>query len=247
LSPRPCSDAVWDEFAVVNLVDTIVLRVVLSIAQSEITRECGSGPLEPLLNSIAHLLRTSLDTAVENRGDDDAQRWAVVCVFVDVLAKARCELLLSRDTIAYQLAGFDHGRNPFNSVQTQFLLLEIFKVLLSKYRRRAQREERQSIPSYICPWAYRYYYVLSIWSKIERACWATLDASSMTARWDEGGHMQRRLDAIPLIGLASVACGRFKLTTVTNQCNRRMRGNVAPPDLSETLLDQGVLHRRRRT
>ncbi|KIW13078.1 hypothetical protein PV08_08265 [Exophiala spinifera] len=215
--------AIWDKFAAVNFVDTIVLRVVLCIAQSELSRQHGPGPLEPLLNSTAHLLGTSIDIATESSGS--GQRWTVVCAFLWT-SWQRLAALRFRDIVAPQLRGFDHAMNHFNSVHSQTLLPEPFD-----YRGQIGREDLASVP-YLCAWAHR--------TLVEDQASMLGDTRLIIQRYqgvlrDQSCHLQRRLHSMQRSQLP------FMWPIRAQYCHKSI--NVHPNmgrRLQQTLLEQGV-------
>ncbi|KIW70014.1 hypothetical protein PV04_02325 [Phialophora macrospora] len=206
-------EALWETLLTVRHVDTIVLRLVLCIAQAEFSRQTGPPPLVRLLNATIYLIRVSLDLGPEKCGND--QRWTVVCAFLWT-SWQRILMLHLRSVVGRQLQGFDYNIRGLNSIRAQDLLPEIFE-----HRRSVQRADLKATP-YLCAWAYR--------NLIEdRACISTdtrhivQDLHDCFAEREaacNAGHKQ-------CDGLSSVSCGRFENTTVVNQSmhTRRCSGS----------------------
>ncbi|OCT49724.1 HET domain protein [Cladophialophora carrionii] len=199
----------WDSLLAVNHVDTIVLRLVLCIAQAQFSRQYGPPPLVHLLNATIYLLRLSLDLVSEGRGRP--QRWSVVCAFLWT-SWQRILMLHLRSAVGPQLHGFNYNIRGLNSIRAQDLVPETFE-----YRSKMQQADLKATP-YLCAWAYR--------NLIEdRACISSdvrHIAQHLHACFGDrkavcnAGHVQCN-------GLSSVSCGRFENTTVVNQSMHSQR------------------------
>lgn len=196
-------DAAWERLLVVNFVDTIVLRLVLCMAQTEFSREYGPPSLERLLNATIFLLRMSLDLANQGRGEP--QRWSIVCAFLWT-SWQRIIMLRLRSIVGAQLRGFDYNIRSLGSIRAQNMVPEIFE-----YRRQVQQADLKTMP-YLCAWAYRNLVEdracittdLRRFAQLYRDCFGSRPAIC------NSGNKQ-------CSGLSSVDCGRFENTSVTNQ------------------------------
>ncbi|EXJ84803.1 hypothetical protein A1O3_05475 [Capronia epimyces CBS 606.96] len=197
------SDLAWDNLLVVNFVDTIVLRLVLCIAQSQLTRQYGPASIVRLLNATIQLLRTSLDLASEQGAKD--QKWIIVCAFLWT-SWSRILLLRLGAAVGRQLQGFDYNMRGLNSIRFLDVVPEVVEC-----RRRILDRELKATP-YLCAWAYRNLTEdrasistdLRRFHQVYHACFGTKLAIC------NSGSKQ-------CSGVSSIVCGRFEQTPVTNQ------------------------------
>ncbi|EXJ94463.1 hypothetical protein A1O1_02859 [Capronia coronata CBS 617.96] len=181
----------------------IVLRLVLCIAQSDLSRQYGPGSLIGLLNATIRVLRTSLDIVTEQRAKD--QETTIVSAFLWT-SWSRILLLRLRAVAGMQLQGFDYNFRGLSSIRFLDVVPEI-----AECRKRIQHKELQATP-YLCAWAYRNL-------TNDRACISTdlrrfhqLYHACFGARQAVCNPGSTQCD-----GWSSVACGRFEHTPVTNQ------------------------------
>ncbi|EXJ61720.1 hypothetical protein A1O7_02149 [Cladophialophora yegresii CBS 114405] len=211
--PDMVSGTAWETLLAVNHVDTIVLRLVLGIAQADLSRESGPPHSVRLLNATIYLLRVSLDLASQGRGN--AQRWSVVCVFLWT-SWQRILMIRLRSVVGRQLHGFDYNSRGLNSIRAQDLVPEIFE-----YRGKVQQADLEATP-YLCAWAYRNLIEdrACISSDLRHVAQNLHDCFGGREAVCNAGHVQ-------CSGLSSVSCGRFENTTVINQSMhmRKCSGN----------------------
>ncbi|KAL2406386.1 hypothetical protein ABEF93_006132 [Exophiala dermatitidis] len=196
-------DPVWDRLVVTNFVNTSVLRLVLCIAQAQLSREYGPASIVRLLNGTIQLLRVSLDLATGSRTSDE--KWTVVCAFLWT-SWSRLLLLLLGPMMGRQLEGFDYNVRGLGSIRLLDVVPEIVDC-----RRRLQQRELQATP-YLCAWAYRNLVDdracistdLRYFHQVYHACFGTRPAIC-----NQGANQ--------CDGLSSISCARFEHTPVHNQ------------------------------